>query len=253
MTYAIAGGILVVALIALAPWIAEERRITAKARADHARSRGTHHAKQLREAIRQHERALEPLRSERRRLQGKLSGLEQKKQAELQRALTISLINGSFVQIPGIGPKLKDRIMQTCFDGTLESLLGAYRVYGVGQEKSFAIRSWVHQMKRQFERSLQEDFTGKSGIHSKYSARSEELACELEAMSSRIARREKVIEAAEKHVRPLEGITPKAFCKALRGDQAAAERVGAHSVGAFAEWEPLPKWFRVILRNPDEE
>jgi len=250
--YLIGAGILLAVLAALTPWIGEARRIAKTAREDHAGSRGTHHAKQLREAIRLHERHLQPLRGEHTKLQAELNGIARREQAELERALTQALIDSSFLKIPGIGPKLRDRILGTCFDGSLDSLLRAHQVYGVGQEKSFAIRNWVQQMRRGFTSRLEEDFPGKSEVQAKHSARSEELARRLKSLSSRIARREEVVAVAGEHLAPLERTTPRTFRRALRGDQPAAERVGAYVTGAFAEWEPLPDWFAAILKEPDE-
>jgi hypothetical protein len=251
--YLIGGGVLALAIfIALLPKIVRESRIFAKAREDYARSRGTHHARQLREALKKHEAALRPLVSERLRTSGELDDLGRREAAELERSLTIALINGSFLDIPGIGGKLKARIMQSCFVGTLGSLLRAHQVRGVGQEKSFAIRSWVHQMQRSFPQRLTKDFNGKDAVRQKYAARHEKLTEQLEAINSKIGDRERVISEARTHLKPLESVSVSAFRGALRGNHKTAEKVAKHALGAFAEWESIPAWFVAVLREPNE-
>ena len=253
MIYLIGGGVLTLAIfIVLLPRMVRESRIFAKAREDYARSRGTHHALQLTQAIKKREAALRPLQSARRKVQEQLDGLVRKESTDLERTLTIALINESFLKIPGIGPKLKNRIMQSCFDGSLGSLLRAYQVHGVGQEKSFAIRNWVHQMQRSFAKRLNGDFGGKDAVRQKYAARHEELTGQLESINSKIGDRERVISEARTHLKPLESVTVSAFRDALRGNRETAEKVARHALGAFAEWESIPAWFAAVLREPNE-
>jgi len=251
--YLIAGGALALVIaVSFLPKVVRESRIFAKAREDYARSRGTHHARQLREAVKKHEAALRPFQSERSRLRDELDKLSQRESAELERSLTIALINGSFLDIPGIGAKLKDRIMQSCFDGSLGSLLRAHQVFGVGQEKSFAIRNWVHQMQRSFPQRLTGDFDGKEAVRQKYAARHEKLTEQLESINSKIGDRERVISEARAHLEPLESATPSDYRGALRGNHKTAEKVARHALGAFAEWESIPAWFAAVLREPNE-
>ena len=168
MTYLILGVVAAVVMIGFAPWIVRESWIRTQAREDYMRSRGTYHAREMRTAIRRHRSALKPLVDQQRELRDRLAQMGKKETKELERKLTIALVNESFLKIPGIGPKLKDRIVQACFDGTLESLLRANQVHGVGQEKELAIRTWVHQMKRGFRSRLDGDFAGKALILEKY-------------------------------------------------------------------------------------
>jgi hypothetical protein len=194
-----------------------------------------HTTRQLAQAIRKQESALRPLREESERLRDELDGMVRSESADLERALTIALINESFLKIPGIGTKLKDRIMQACFDGSLGSLLRAQQVNGVGQEKSFAIRTWVSQIQRSFPKRLNGDFAGKGAILEKYAPRQRELDAQMESLDSEIKAREQVVSEARARQERLTSVSPRDFRRALRGNRKAAEKVARHALGSFAE------------------
>ena len=52
-----------------------------------------------------------------------LDALGKEQTKEFKMALMMQLVNDLPLEVPGIGTKLKDRIIATCFDGSLESLL----------------------------------------------------------------------------------------------------------------------------------
>ena len=83
---------------------------------------------------------------------------------ELEKAATIYLFNRTFQQIPGIGPKLKERIEKKVFNGTLNSLNNAWKVNGIGEEKTNNIRNWVREKKVELPRILNGDFPNKINI-----------------------------------------------------------------------------------------
>ena len=252
MIYLIIGGcVLACAIfIAMLPKIVTSSRIVAQAREDYMRCRGTHHMQQILTSLNKHEAALRSHQTERDRVIRRLDSLAQRESEELKEVFVAILVRKSFLQIPGIGPTLRDRIVQTCFDGTLESLSRAYQVHGVGQEKGTAVRHWVHEMKRRLPALLRENFNGKKEIREKYITQEEQLKKKRDEVNVLLNRRENIIVQAQKHLEPLQSVTKADFRKALRGDRKAAARVADHAIGAFAEWETLPDWFAGILKEP---
>ncbi len=254
MTLIIVGGVVgFILLLAFVPKMIEESRIMSKAREDYLRCRGTHHARQLQSAIKRHEDSLRLLHRRRDEIASELRTMNQQTDAELLRALTIHLINTRFTEIPGIGTKLKDRIVRTCFDGTLESLLRSQRAHGVGQEKAAAIRSWVYRMKQTLPKLLDKDFPGKPDIIEKQRAKREQLSEQRDDLTKAVSSRERVIADARKGLVALEAVAVSDFREALRGDHKASEKIAHYAVGSFAEWERMPRWFAAILAEPGEE
>jgi hypothetical protein len=260
MTYLILGGVLVggaiisfIFLLVLGPEMAEERRLSQKAQEDYARCRGTQHAKQLEDAIRRHGADLQRRLAEQLQAASELQTLLQQERAELARALTIHLVQTRFTEIPGIGTKLKDRIVETCFDGTLDSLLRSSHVHGVGEEKWAAIRGWVYRRKQELPELLKTDFPKKQQLLDTFRSRREELNGRVKHLDLVVSARTRVISAATEELNKLKRVGSEDFKRALRGDREAAERVGSYTTGAFPEWGRTPRWFVDIMRQPGKE
>ena len=254
MTYLIIGGVLAfVFFLSFIPKMMERRRIMKKANADYARCRGTRHARQLRAAIKRHESALPPFVRERNKINNEMDSLARDELGELRRALAIHLVNGPFVEVHGIGAKLKDRIVEACFDGTLDSLLQAQQVPGVGAEKAVDIRTWVQQMQRNMPQLLQDEFDGKQEVRAKYEQHHNALSMRRTELDQIIQTRRAIVSRASQELEPLKSVTPAHFRAALQRDPKAAARVAAHALGAFPEWEPTPKWFSDVTSDPEKD
>jgi hypothetical protein len=253
--YLIIGGCVVTIslILAFVPKLVEVARIKEKANADFERCRGTHHARELRAAIDKHELALGRLMQEKRRIVAELDALAQSEAQEMERVVTLQLLNGSFLEVPGIGPRLKERIVHACFNGSLESLLRSQHVHGIGAEKAYAIRTWVQNMQRRLPQLVKGDFSGKDEIRAKYEVRKKELTASHGRVEKAIAPRERVIKLAYSALEPLESITSSTFRQALNGDRRAAEKIATHNVGAFAEWEAIPQWFSDVMKEPRKD
>lgn len=249
----IVSSLAVIVLLAFLPRMVEQYRIMAKAKADYARSRGTYHLRQIRAAITKHELALRPYIQENNRLTQELDALNKEQTKEFERTLTMQLVNNLSLEVPGIGTKLKDRIIATCFDGSLESLLRAQQyVPGIGKQKEYAIRVWVNNLQHQMPQLVASDFVGKREIQTKYEKKHRELSSRKRELAKIIKSRQKLISYAKQKIEPLEAVTRMVFGRALRGDSKASDAVAKYTIGAFAEWEPLPVWFSDIMKDPTE-
>ena len=249
----ITGVVVIIILGALSPQIIEESRIMSQAREDYLQCRGTNHARLLQAAINRHQEAVNELEVARKNLDYKIQQLDKEINEQLQRALATHLVKSQFTGIPGIGSKLRDRIISTCFDGTLDSLNRSQLVRGVGPEKAAAIRAWVYQMKRSMPKLLKSDFPGKQDILEKQRERRHRLMEKRSGLNEEIIARKRVIDRARDGLASFAGVTVSDFRKALRGDAEASQRIAKYSLGAFAEWESMPEWFAAIISEPGEQ
>ncbi|MBU1049454.1 hypothetical protein KKG90_05445 [Candidatus Bipolaricaulota bacterium] len=227
--------------------------MTRKAHADYARSRGTLHARQLHAGIAKHELALRPLIVERERIGAAIDSLARGELNELRKSLANDLVHGPLAEIRGVGSKLKNRIVESCFDGTLESLNTAQQVPGVGPEMALDIQTWIQQMQNRMPQLLKGDFEGKAAIVDAYQQQRSVLSTQRARLERMIQRRTDMLAQAKRKMASLETATPAIYRQALLGDVQAAERVAAHTLGVFPEWEDAPDWFAELITDPERE
>ena len=243
----------VLVFLGVLPWIVREAEITRKARTDYQLCRGTQHVRQLRAAIARHRSATRRICKKQRGIERQLQDISKHEALDLNKALCTYIVQTRLTEVAGVGTKLKERIMTTCFDGTLESLHRASVVRGVGQEKMMAINAWIQQVRDELPSLLNHDFSGKEEIKKKYSERRRQLNKRLEPIKKTCKEATELLAIAESKLKELEQVGIADFRRALHGDATAAKRVGWYSQGAFAEWEPVPAWYREIISAEYEE
>lgn len=229
------------------------RSVTKRAHADYASSRGTLHARKLRAGITKHELALRSLTVEQSRMDSIIESLAQCELNELRQALARSLVNGPLSEVRGVGSRLKDRIVEICFDGTLESLNEVQQVPGVGPDMTLEIGTWVQQMRNRLPELLKKDFEGKATIQEAYDRQRSDLAAQRSQVAQTIQSIRDMLSHAKRKLTTLELATPAVYRRALEGDAEAAERVATHTIGVFPEWAPAPKWFAELVREPERK
>jgi hypothetical protein len=250
---AIGGIACFLAFLGVLPWLVREAEITRKARTDYQLCRGTQHVRQLRAAIVRHRSATKRIREKQQDIEQQLQNLGKYETLELHKALCTYIVQTRLTEVAGVGKRLKERIITTCFDGTLESLRRASVVRGVGQEKMMAINIWINQVRDELPFLLKHDFPGKGEIKKKYSEQRRQLNKSLEPVKKTCEEATKLLAIAESKLKKLEQVGVADFRRALHGDAVAAKRVGLYSQGAFAEWEPVPAWYREIISAKYEE
>lgn len=254
MTYLYIGGALAFGLFLLwTPKALTWRRVTKKAHADYASCRGTLHARQLRVGITKHELALRSLIVERNRMDDAMDSLARCELNELRQALASSLVNGPLSEVRGVGPKLRDRIAEGCFNGTLESLNEVQLIPGVGLDMARDISAWVQQMRNRVPELLRGDFEGKAAIQEAYNQQRDDLVASRSQLENTIQSRRDMLSQAKRKLIVLELATPAVYRQALQGDAEAAERVATHTIGVFPEWEPAPEWFAELTSEPERK
>lgn len=240
--------ILLVVLVVLAlPTMLRQSRLASRARKDYRRARGTQHLRQIRDSLKILSKRLDSHEQEKKRLSSTLRRQEQERTDKLTHALCRYVVETQLTQIDGIGPKLRDRIMRYSFDGTLHSLRGAYRVRGVGQRKQLAIQHWIAQKERELPRLRKGSFPGKTRISDEYKQREQDLRKSLKEVEKELDAMRQLRTVASAEEERLSGVTVMHFRQAYKPDKEAAEAVAQHLRGTFAEWEPMPSWFKTLI------
>jgi hypothetical protein len=157
------------------------------------------------------------------------------------------MIETELAQIDGIGPTLRDRIIQYSFDGTLPSLRGAYRVRGVGQQKQWAIQRWVQKREQELPRRMKEEFPSKNRINDQYDQRERKLEKSLKKIEEEIDAMHRLATTASTEEERLSQVTVAQFRQAYKQDKEASEAVAEYLQGSFAEWESMPVWFETLI------
>lgn len=237
------------AIALILPTILRQSRLVSRARRDYQRARGTQHLRQIRGSLKILNKRLDSLEQEQvqQRLSGALWILEQERSDKLSRALCRYLVETQLAQIDGIGPKLQEQIIRYSFDGTLDSLRGAYRVRGVGRQKQWNIQRWVEQKKLELPLLMEQDFPDKRRLQDEYDQRGRELEKSLREVKEQVDVMKQLRTVAAAEEERLAQVTVAHFGQAYKQDQEAAEVVNRYLQGAFAEWEPMPSWFETLI------
>jgi len=217
-----------------------------QARLDHERARGSVHLQMLRQAQARLEADWLANQTELKQLEQDRAVVQAQCDEDLISALSRHLVMTRLDEVRGIGSKTKADIIRDVFDGHLEDLRSAGWITGISEARQRAINEWILTYRRQFPQLLQEEFPSKRQILNHYRPRLEDLDGPIGQLRARrdelVALREAVSDALSQLWR----VTVQDFVAALRdpSNAAAVNAVQGYLNGAYAEWEPMPEWFR---------
>lgn len=234
-------------MVLLAPTLEYEIRLRRRAKADYLKARGTIHRQILQTCLSNLEPKISELEAGTLNLLSRRAALENEVKRELEVALTTHVVDKELDQVPGIGSVLKDRIIQRCFDGTLESLSDSRFVPGIGEQKYVVIREWVESTKPKMAQLLLEDFPGKDNVLKKYADLNSGLEQELKVNDLELQRFRQLRSEATSAINGLESVDASTFLAAYRRNGKAAEVVTRYLVGVFPEWGREPNWFKILV------
>lgn len=221
-----------------------------RAGSDYHECRGTEHVRLLRQGIDRHEAAVHLLRHELPQIDARIEADRRLEADEVWSALLRHTVSERLLEVPGIGPKLRDTLLAECFDGTLGSLERVEDLAGVGEEKATSIQHWVHGLRATLPHQTHAPFPGREEIETRHHAIREEIEAERQALLTRLAELEPRLKKAQGELDRLSGVTVFDFVHAMQGHTAAAERVSLYAMGVYPEWDPAPAWFEGILVDP---
>ena len=240
--------IAILAIIVLAlPKLEYEIRILRKARFDHLNARGTLHRTLIKKSLKNLDAKIKVTKAEIEQLNYRKNILAAEEQRELERTLSTIIVHNELDSISGIGPVLKERIIHSCFDGTLSSLRRASGVRGIGEEKYGAILYWIRTKEALMPVLLKNDFPGKREITQRYAETERNLITELEKNHKQLTEMIELRTLSAAELTKLTPISTVTFIKAYKGDKQAAEKATQYLLGTFPEWSKTPTWFETLV------
>ncbi|MCC6170288.1 MAG: hypothetical protein IT329_23920 [Caldilineaceae bacterium] len=227
----------------------QRKAIRRQAQLDYERARGSAHRKLLEETRRQLEQKQAQIDAEMQRIRQQLQALEAQYQADLRTALELHFVRDRFDQVPGIGSALKARILSATNARRLADLAAADTVVGVGESRMAAITAWIADARRQMPTLLAQPFPGRGPIDQRFHEQKSSLQHALAQCQTRSASLHRRMAALDQHLNALKTVTPQTFVEAASGSQTAQQAALHYTAGLFAEWEPVPGWFREIVEG----
>ncbi len=214
---------------------------------EYNKSRGTLHKKLLKEHIGQLKKNISKEEAKLKKQNDLKSNNNKEKNLELEKAATKHIFHKEFTSIPGIGPKLKQRIEHSVFNGNLDSLYRSYRVQGIGDQKYSLIRRWVDNKKHSMPHILQSNFSGKKEIEDKYGKIFVKIENEIKKIDDTLKPMYSLKKQAESEHTKLEKITIATFKQSYNGDENSSKLVTEYHLGLFPEWSRMPTWFKELM------
>jgi hypothetical protein len=236
---------------ALSPAAQERTKLRRRAGLDFRDARGATHLKLMREARERHLQAQKRCQSALDEAKKHQADVEARQTDDLRRALVDHILQTRLREIPGIGQALAGQLRWHAQNhGGLHSLRSASQhVTGIGETRQAAIDHWVAGCEVQMPTLLAEDFPGKADIQRRATADLAAIIPEIEKLTveqTTIAAR---LDRLRSEIDPLEHVTPHAIYSVLHEPGSMSDVVERYLRGAFAEWEPVPDWFKEIVEG----
>lgn len=226
--------------------------IRKRAKLEHENARGTAHLRMLREARRSAWKVSRDCTRDLHDARRTLGQLEQEREKQLRQALERHIAYTYLAQVSGIGPMLRDRIFFSVFRGHLRDLRRAHVVRGVGEERQWAINVWVREYEARIPTLLNGPFPGKDQTTRRFSGEKKALETKVEGLTARVANLEAQIARMSEAMEPLQGVGVKDFVRVLRDPTCTSEQIDRYLQGVFAEWEPVPDWFKEVAAQESD-
>jgi len=210
-------------------------------------ARGSMHLRQICNSLKILNKNITNLEKEKQKSEKDLHKLNQRTSERLLNALTHHIVETRLSEIEGIGPILRDRIIVNCFDGTLGSLRRTYSLEGIGEKKLQAISRWVEKVEHDIPSLLKNDFPDKMTIIEECKRDEREIIERLRKIEERIAPMYEIKKKAVEEKDRLSVVGISHFRKSYQLNKEASEMVNEYLKGVFAEWEPMPMWFKTLI------
>lgn len=246
---AVLAALVIVYVVALRPGAQLRRALGRRARIDFESARGAVHLELMCEARNR-------LEADERREQSALASAKRLKAGwaagrddQLRAALEDHVLDTKLRTIPGVGQWLETSLqVYAKSKGGLNALRHAEgHVPGIGPTRQMEIIFWLDALNGRMPDLLAGDFPGKAVIIAQAATELAELDVEIQKRTSNLAGIRAQLDKLKEEIEPLGQVTLAAFRQALEDPQAATEAVERYMRGAFAEWEPVPDWFKEVV------
>jgi len=236
-------------LLALSPAAQKRNKLNKQAKLDFKSARGAVHLELMREANKRNLQELHRCRSALDGARKRKADIEARRDHELRRTLEAHILQTRLREIPGIGQALAGQLQYLAqANGGLHALrLASGRVYGIGETRQASIDIWVAACEAQMPTLLAGEFPGKADIQRKATTDLAAVGVEIDKLTAQANAITARLDRLRVEIEPLAQITPAAFYRTLCGSESLPESVERYLRGAFAEWEPVPEWFKEIV------
>lgn len=230
------------------PFLVNYLTIRSKARKDYKLSRGTQHLKQIKASLKILNKRIQAFTKKKIKLKQDLKELEDERFDKLYRSLSTHLLKTRLYEVEGIGPKLREAIINEYSNGTLDGLRYAYeRINGIGEQKQQAISYWISILKDQLPELLKQDFPNKEKIIQEYETKTKELKTQYGKIIEMLNLMEEINKMASFEENRLSKVRVSQFMKARRNNKEASLVVNEYIKGVFPEWLPMPTWYKTLI------
>jgi phosphoglycolate phosphatase-like HAD superfamily hydrolase len=225
----------------------QRRALAQQAGRDYKSARGYAHLTMLQDVQKRLQKELAESKQRMQQAQQQLASITSQQQDALRKLLERHLIHDRFEEVVGIGPAMKQRILLETNPHRLDDLQRARLVSGVGDARLAAIQQWVHARKQELPALLQKPFPGSDQLSQHYQLRIAGLQQEIQQCQQQLLQIEQRLQMLAPHIDSLKQVQPQTYVRAAQGDGHAQADVWRFSTGLFAEWEPVPSWFKEAL------
>ncbi|MFN8474718.1 MAG: hypothetical protein U0822_21180 [Anaerolineae bacterium] len=229
------------------PSSVKRRQLSRLARQHFQNSRGTAHLHLMREAESRLQGELRSCEDQLAKSEREFAVLDREQNDELTKQLETYLVQTRLKDVPGIGRAIHDRILHGVFHGRLTDLYNADEAAGVGEARQQAINDWVHHYRALLPTLLNGDFAGKSAILAHFAARRATAQKQISQTSTRQAEIESQLSVLQREMQRFTSVSERDFRASLLDQKAPSNDLDAFNHGVFAEWEPMPDWFKSIV------
>ncbi len=237
-----------VGAIIFSPSLIRYLTIRSFASKDYKLSRGTQHLKQIKASLKILNKRIQAFTKKKIKLKQDIKELKDERFDKLYRALSNYLLKTRLREVEGIGPKLREAIINEYPNGTLDSLRYACeRINGIGQQKQWVISKWITVLKDQLPELLKQDFPNKEKIIQEYETKTKELKTQYGKTMEILNLLEEINKMASFEENRLSKARVSQFIKARRNNKEASLVVNEHIKGVFPEWLPMPTWYKTLI------
>lgn len=217
-------------------------------RTAYKQSRGMAHAKLLKDAHNRIAKQVNRLEGQIKTQQSQFEKICSISEIQLLKALERYIVYEHLTEVPGIGLKLSQTIIQYVYRDRLSDLRKASSVVpGIGKSKQLSINKWIDQYERRIPLLLKENFPGKAEVLTQVKTKTKEIDMSIAKQSHEKSLLEHRMQNAEQALRHLEAISMADFINAMLNPEATSINIDIYQRGVFAEWEPMPDWFKEII------
>jgi hypothetical protein len=232
---------------ALNPQIKQRKALQRLAHQDYQNARGTAHLKLLQQGRNRLQSRLVEVEKKIKAGQKTLDMLAKQEREQLKLALERHIVQ-TYLNIPGIGARLRDSLIYLVNQGRLHDLTRAsLMIKGIGEARQAAINAWLRQWEERIPELLEKDFPEKNKIVKDIASRREKAQAEMSEASIEKEALTGLLYPVDKEILRLKRVKVKHFSHAMLGPGETNYDLNHYIQGVFAEWEPMPEWFKQML------